>query len=429
MNVAHLLLDARYLSKNYANCSSKEVKKMKNNSIAIFLALSLAIFLLPFGCSADKGLTSSANISATSEPVRVAAGFALSGDESSLDLPAANGAKLAAKGINAAGGVLGRPLELIVSDSEYRMEVAAQIARQFITRDDVTSGIGFTDSNSVLAAAPAFQEAGRPFITVGATSPRLPPQIGDMIYLACFGDNTQAAAGAEYAAGSFGENAYLLGDNDVEYTMLLARYFKSRFIELGGTILLEDNYTDSETDFSAQISRIKALPKQPDFYYIASMPYNIGRIVRQLREAGITGPIIGGDGDDTPDLVNIARNASDNVFFTTHAFMDAHNGTEHIRKFIASYNKEYGHDPENAFAALGYDTMNLIADAINRAGSTDPMAICEAIQDTRDFPGITGNVSYPDGSHVPRKSVTIIAVRDGKLTLAAVLTPERVPAQ
>jgi branched-chain amino acid transport system substrate-binding protein len=76
--------------------------------------------------------------------------------------------------------------------------------------------------------------------------------------------------------------------------------------------------------------------------------------------------------DDTPDLVNVAGNASDNVFFTTHAFMHAHNGTEPMRKFIASYNNEYGHDPENAFAALGYDTMNLIADAINREGSTDP---------------------------------------------------------
>jgi branched-chain amino acid transport system substrate-binding protein len=402
---------------------------MKRISVAVLVEISLAIILLlaSYGC-ADPSMASSVNMSVTGEPVKVAGGFALTGNESSLDLPALNGAKLAMKEVNAAGGVLGRPLELVVRDSEYKRDVTAQIAQQFIEQDNVTSGIGFTDSDSVLAAGPVFQKAGRPFITVGATSPKLPHQIGDMIYLACFGDNTQAAAGAEYAVKNFGKSAYLLGDNDVEYTILLSRYFKSSFTELNGTIVLEDYYSDNATDFLAQISKIKAMPEQPDFYYIASMPYDIGRIVKQFREAGITGPIVGGDGYDTPDLVKVAGNASNNVFFSTHAFMDAQNGTEPIKKFVAAYNKEYGHGPENAFAALGYDTMNLMANAIERANSTDPKAIQEAIQDTKDFPGITGNISYPNGSHVPKKSVTIIAVKDGKFTLAAVLTPEKVPA-
>jgi branched-chain amino acid transport system substrate-binding protein len=209
---------------------------------------------------------------------------------------------------------------------------------------------------------------------------------------------------------------------------LLAGYFRSRFIELGGHIDLEDAFADNATDFSAQIYKIKSMPQQPDFYYIAAMPYNAGNIVRQLRAAGVIGPILGGDGYDTPDIANIARNASDNVFFSTHALMDKQQGSEGIKRFIASYNKEYGHDPENAFAALGYDTVYLLADAISRAGSTDPGAIQKAIQETKDFAGITGTINYLNGVHVPQKDVTIIAIRDGGFTLADELMPEKVPA-
>lgn len=396
---------------------------MKNKTIFVLATASLVMLLLVSYGSADPVI-----MPATGEPIKVAGGFALTGDESVLDLPALNGSKLAVKEINAAGGVLGRPLELVVRDSEYRMDVAAQIAQQFVEQDKVVSGIGFTDTDSMLAAGSAFQKAGLPFITVGATSPKIPQQIGDVIYLACFGDNTQAAAGAEYAAENFGKSAYLLWDRDVLYTTLLAKYFKNRFMELDGKILLEDYYDENRADFSAQIAKIKALPEQPDFYYIAAMPYNIGHIVKQLRDAGLTGPIVGGDGYDTPELVSISGNASDNVFFSTHALMDAERGTERVKKFIAAYSKEYGHDPENAFTALGYDAIYLMADAILRAGSTDPKAVLKAIQDTKGFPGITGNISYPNGTHVPQKTVTIIAVKNGKFTLGAEFIPERVPA-
>jgi len=191
--------------------------------------------------------------------------------------------------------------------------------------------------------------------------------------------------------------------------------------------VLEDVYSGNASNFSVQIGRLKALPKQPDFYYIAAMPYSIGPIVKQFRNVGLVGPIVGGDGYDTPDIISIAGNASDNVFFTSHALMDSEKGTIGIKRFIVAYNKEYGHDPENAFAALGYDAIYLIADAIGRTGSTDPAEIHKAIQDTRDFPGITGRISYPNGVHVPRKSVSIIAIKDGKFTLEAEFEPKKVP--
>ena len=360
--------------------------------------------------------------------IKIGGGFALTGDESALDLPAANGAKLAVKEINAAGGVLNSQIEFIIHDSQYKMDVTAQTAKQFVEEDMVPLFIGYTDTDSVLAAGPTFQAAKVPFITVGATSHKIPTQVGDLMFLACFGDNVQAAVGAEYAFEKFGKNAYFLWDKGVEYTTLLGQYFKSRFTELGGTIVLEESYDDNATDFSAQITKIKALNPTPDFYYVAAMPYNIGPLVKQFRDAGITGPIVGGDGYDTPDLVTVAGASTSNVFFTTHALMDATNGTDGIKTFIAAYKGEYGNDPENAFAALGYDTVYLMVDAIRRAGSTDSAAVKAALEATTDFKGITGSITFAAGSHVPQKGVTVIDIEGGQLTLGGEVVPQKVPA-
>jgi branched-chain amino acid transport system substrate-binding protein len=407
---------------------------MARNAFALASALVLVA-----ACSTSTPSSSGAASAPASAPaggsgattggtIKIGGGFALTGDESALDLPAANGAKLAVKQINAAGGVNGSQIDFIVHDSQYKMDVTAQTAKQFVEQDKVPLMIGYTDTDSVLAAGPTFQTAKIPFITVGATSPKIPTQVGDMMFLACFGDNVQAAVGAEYSYKTFGHNAYFLWDKGVEYTTLLGAYFKSRFTELGGTLALEDSYDDKATDFSPQITKIKALSPQPDFFYVAAMPYNIGPLVKQFRDAGITGPIVGGDGYDTPDLISVGGAAANNVFFTTHALMDATGGTDGIKKFMTDYKAEYGHDPENAFAALGYDTVYLLVDAIKRAGSTDSAAVKSALEATKDFQGITGAITFSAGSHVPQKGVTVISVKGGKFTLGAEVVPEKVPA-
>jgi branched-chain amino acid transport system substrate-binding protein len=401
------------------------------------LALAAVVALAFAACSSSPAsnapasqppASSAASGGTLSGPIKIGGGFALTGGEASLDLPAANGAKLAVKEINAAGGVLGQPINFIVHDSKYDMTVTAQTAKQFVEQDKVPLFVGYTDTDSVLASGRIFQDAKIPFITVGATSPKIPSQVGDMMFLACFGDNVQAAVGAEFATKKFGKNATFLWDKGVEYTTLLGGYFKSRFTELGGTILLEDSYEDKATDFSAQITKIRALSTKPDFYYVAAMPDNIGTLVKQFRDAGITGPIVGGDGYDTPDLVKTAGATTSNVFFTTHALMDASIGTDGIKKFIAAYKAEYGNDPENAFAALGYDTVYLMADAIKRAGGTDSAAIKTALEATKDFKGITGSITFSPGVHVPQKGVTVIDIEGGKLTLGGEVVPEKVPA-
>ena len=358
--------------------------------------------------------------------IKIGGGFALTGDDSALDLPAANGAKLAVKEINAAGGINGQQFDLVVHDTQYKMDVTAQVCKQFVEEDKVVAVVGFTDTDSVLACGPVIQKAGLPFITAGATSPKIPSQVGDKMFLACFGDNVQASAGAEFATKKFGKNAYLLWDKGVEYTTLLASYFKSRFTDsdLGGTIVLEDSYDDKATDFSAQITNSKPCPSSPTFTMSSAMPYNVGTVVKQMRDAGITGPIVGGDGYDDPSWVAADGKASNDVYFSTHALNDPNGGTDAYKKFFNAYKAEYGHDPENAFAALGYDSIYLMADAIKRAGSTAPDAITKALRETKDFAGITGTITY-GAFQVPQKGVTIIQLVDGKYTLGAELVPAK----
>ena len=280
----------------------------------------------------------------------------------------------------------------------------------------------------MLALGPIFQQAGVPFVTPGATSPKLPDQIGDMIFLACFGDNVQAAAGADFVKDKLsGKNVYLLRDNAAEYTVLLAKYFEEAFTHAGGKIIGKDDYKTGDKTFTAQITKIKASAQKPDVVYVSAMPDEIGLIVKQMRQAGITQPIVGGDGYDTPLLVQVGGKASDDVYFTTHAYMAA-DSTPAIQKFYKDYKAAYGTDPENAFAALGYDTVGLVADAIKRAGADDPKAIRDAIAATNGYAGVTGTISYPNGVRVPAKTVTMIAVKGEQIHLGAEVTPSWIAA-
>ncbi len=361
------------------------------------------------------------------DSIKIGGAFNLTGALASLDVPAANGAKLAVKEIDAAGGVLGQQLELVVYDGKTDPATITNIATQMINGDKVVAITGFTDSDSALALGPIAQRAGVPFVTAGATSPLLPSQIGDYMFLEPFGDNVQAAVGAEFGMKNYGNSAYLLFDKATEYTNLLAGYFKDAFTHGGGTIVLEDSYSSGDTSYSAQITKLKALSTQPDFLYISAMPDDIGTIVKQVRQAGIDLPIIGGDGYDTPLLVQVGGDAANDVYFTTHALMTP-DSTDAVAKFIGAYHDAYGKDPENAFAALGYDAVYLIADAVKRAGAADPAKIRDALQATKDLPGVTGAITYADDQRVPQKQVTVIGVKDQQLYLAAQEAPSYVPA-
>jgi branched-chain amino acid transport system substrate-binding protein len=356
--------------------------------------------------------------------IKIGALWNITGGMSSIDEPGYKGMQLAADQINAAGGLLGQQIELVVIDGKTDQTAVANAASRMVDVDKVSIVGGINDSTFALAAGSIFQDSGIPFVIAGATLPDLPDQIGDYAFLVPFGDNIQGYAGAEFAKNDLkAKTAYVLYDTAYDYSVALQGFFVERWSEIAGadSILLTDTYKTGDKDFSAQIARVKALETQPDILYIAAVPDDVGNLVQQIRGAGLMQPIVGGDGWDTNLLIEVGGNAAENTYFTTHVSLS--NSADSVTDFVSSYNEKYGNAPENAFAALGYDAMNLIADAVTRAGSTDGAAVQAAIAATNGFSGVTGTITYTDDSRVPNKSVTVIKVEGGQFVFAKEVTP------
>ena len=357
------------------------------------------------------------------EAIKIGGMYNVTGGMSSIDDPGLNGMKLMAKQINEAGGVAGQPIEIIAIDGKSDQTTVTNAMSEMIDVHDVVAIGGLNDSTFALAAGPIAQNAGIPFLTAGATLPTLPEQVGDYFFMVPFGDDAQAYAIADFAIDELGATtAWMLVDQAYDFTTALAKFYKERWEARGGEVLLEDIYQSGDTDFSAQIARLKELDPQPDVLFVSAIPNEAGITTRQIREAGLLQPILSGDGFDTPLIGEVAGDLADDVYYSTHASLD--NPDPKVQDFVTAYNAEYGRPPENAFAALGYDMMGLLGSAIEQAGSTDPTAIKDALAATQGYEGVTGTISYPEGQRKPIKTVTIIQVQDGAYSYASEATPE-----
>jgi branched-chain amino acid transport system substrate-binding protein len=359
---------------------------------------------------------------AADRPVVIGALYNLTGGQQDLDIPSSRGANLAVEA-NKKGGVLGRPVKLVLRDGQTRPQVIARATARLFKQEPTLAGlIGLSDTDMVLAAARVAAKHKRVFLTSGATSPRLPRQVPRYLFLACFGDNVQAAAGAEFAVNTLkARTAVVLYKKNSTYAKLLHGYFQTRFKELGGRVLTVRAYTLADI-----ASKAKGLPKA-DVVYFAAQPDDVLAGVAALRGAGVVAPILGGDGLDIGAAWQQAPHADD-IYFTTHAYLGADNPDPRVRAFRAAYAKAYPGRQPDAFSALGYDTARLLMAAIASAGSTDPQAVRKALAATHDFAGVTGTIGYRDGSRIPAKSVSVIAVKGGRQALADGVLPEKIPA-
>ena len=328
--------------------------------------------------------------------------------------------------MSAAGGILGQPVTLQVYDGKSDLTEVSNVTRRLIDDDGVPVLAGLTDTSYFQAAGQLAQEAGIPMLDVGGTAPII-TSIGDFIFMLPFGDNVQAAVAAEYAATQSYKTCAILKDDQSDYTLFLAQYFQDRFTmeDIGGEVVAESSYASGDTDFSGQLTEFANLDPQPDFLFISSGPSEIGTIVKQVRDNGIEIPIIGGDGYDTPLLLELAGEAAEGTVFTTHEGI--YGESELGAAFNTAFQTEYGTPPANVFAALGYDGIKLIADAINRAGSLEGVAVRDALAATSGFAGVTGVITYEPGVRIPNKSVALIQVQGGVFTLLQVGLPATVP--
>jgi branched-chain amino acid transport system substrate-binding protein len=353
-------------------------------------------------------------VSGAADTLKIGSIFSLTGSYATIEDPALKGARLAVKQVNAAGGVKGSQIELIQYDGKSTLADIANAAQRLVHEDQVIAIVGVCDSGFYLASAPIAQDAGIPYLDVGGTVPNLPEQIGEFAHMMPFGDDYQAYVAAEYALKDLGaKTAFLLRDGDTDYTRAIAQFFQERYQRDGGKIIEESSYHTGDTDYSSHITKIRGTNPAPDIIYAAMNPGDDATFVRQAREAGVKIPIIGGDAFDNPDLVkNAGADNTADVYFTTHMAMSTDNPV--VAKFIEAYKAEYGIPPENAFAGLGYDSVNLMVEAMNKASDLSSKAINDAIFGITAFDGVTGKADFSDPKRAPDKEVTLIAVKDGQ---------------
>lgn len=383
---------------------------MKKRSYAMVLGILLSLMLTIPAWSA--------------ETIKLGALYNLTGGMSSIDAPALNGAKLQAKLINEQGGVLGKKLEIIGIDTKTDQKAAAIGAKKALA-SGVIAGLGYGDTTFVMAAAPLFQKKGIPFVTSGATHPMLPQWVGDRMFMVPFGDDDQSFAIADYAYNKLGvRNVVVWTDNSMDFTKALSKFFKQRFQELGGKLILEDFFMMGDKDFSAQIARLKNTSPKADAVFISAIPNEAGLTVKQIREAGLSLPVVSGDGFDTELVTTVPGDKlANDVYFSTHTYRE--DNRPEVVAFVTAYQKEYNRPPENAFAALGFDAVGLIADAIKRAGTTDGKALAAALRETKGFKAVTGEITYSRPSGVPMKGVSIISVHGGKYKVEKIWFPKQ----
>ena len=303
-------------------------------------------------------------------------------------------------------------IELVTEDNQSKPGQSATAVRKLITQDKVVAILGDATSSATLEAAPIAQNDKIPMLTPTATNPRI-TEVGDFIFRVCFLDEFQGKVLARFAREKLKvQKVFTLTDVKQDYSVDLTKFFKDEFTKLGGTVVGEQSYSTGDTDFRAQLTPIRAA--KPDVVYVPGYYQEVALIVKQGRQIGLTMPFIGCDGWANQALVAIGGKAIDGCYFTNHFSPDDQSPI--VKNFVAKYQAKYGTLPDT-FAALGYDAGRLLADAIQRAGSTDSQAFRDALAKTTGFEGVTGQISF-DANRNASKPGLIVTVKDGKFEIA-----------
>lgn len=402
----------------------------KKRVLGIATAAVVAIGLAGCGANVSGNGPAAPGANAVGDEIIIGATLCLTGIQSPLDEPILRGAQLAIDEINAAGGVLGKPLKLVNLDGKSDPVTVGNNAEQLVS-EGASAIITPADFDFGGPASRAAQSAGLVGISPGASSPLFgAATLGDKQFTLSMWNTTMGAAVAEWAYDELGhKNAYVVTDTFIDYTTSLSEYFIESMEELGGTIVGEDTYTQGDQDFSAQLQRLKAAQSKVDVIFVSSYMPDLALIIRDIRAAGIDTPILGGDSYDDPELAKVlGAQYGDDITYATHSYLsEAANPL--VKDFIALYNEKHGEDPDTALVANGYDTVHVIAQAMVKAGTTDGAAVAKAMTEI-DFDLLTGklNWSSADTGHEPQKEAAIVSLVKGEALFNRWLKPEWAPA-
>lgn len=353
--------------------------------------------------------------------IKIGANLELSGGVASYGQSIAEGLDLALEEINKEG-INGKKLELVKVDNKSEAAEATNGAIKLISQDKVVAIIGSATSTNTLAQVQVANDNKVPLITPTGTNPTITNKDGkvnEFVFRTCFIDPFQGTVAAKFALNELKvKNAAVLIDSSSDYSKGLAASFKDAFTQGGGKIVAEEAYVAKDTDFRATLTRIKS--KNPEFIFLPGYYEEVGLIVKQARELGLNVPIMGGDGWDSPKLVEIAgKDALNNTYITNH--YSSGDPDPKIQEFVKAFKAKYNKAPD-AFNALGYDTAYFLADAIKRAGSADPVKIKDALAQTKDLQLVSGTMTLNE-NHDPVKSAAILEYKDGQQQFKTKVNP------
>ncbi|EIW20511.1 MULTISPECIES: ABC transporter substrate-binding protein [Pelosinus] len=387
-------------------------KRMNAKWLSLFVVAILVAGLVA-GCGGSA-----------SKDIKIGVVYELTGNTASFGTAAANGAKLAFKEINANGGVLGKQIQIAVADNKGEPSESSNAMTKVISQDKVIAVTGFTTSSNGIAGSTVAEANKIPFVAAATTNPKVTldentGKVKNYTFRVCFIDPFQGTVGANFVLNSLkAKNAAVMIDNSSDYSKGLSKFFKDAFTKGGGSIAIEEAYLQNDQDFKTLLTKIKA--SNPDVIYVPGYYGEVGKIIKQAREIGITVPFVGGDGWDSPKLAEIGGpDALNNTYFTNHYSVE--DNSPKSKAFLDAFQKEYGQVPD-AMAVLGYDAAYALVDAIKRANSTDSEKIREALANTKDFQGVTGSLTLND-THDAIKSAVIIEMKNGKQVYKETVKP------
>ncbi len=381
-----------------------------------YLVLILGTLLLFAGCQDAQQLLAPVPEADDDGPIKI--GFMYTSEIRSNSL---NGAELAALQLNGEGGVHGREIEIIARGNLSDIDQAAAVAEELIIREGVSAIVGPNRSNYAIAIGPVAQRHGIPMVTTTATNPYV-TAAGDFVFMAAFTDDFQGKVMATFATQDLGaKTAAVLTRRESIYSEGLSQTFIDNFTALGGEIAHAQSYMRGDTDFTAQLTAIAEAA--PDVFFLPGFAAEIPLVVEQAKALGITGILLGGDSWDNAPLIADNSQILEGSFFSSLFSADIAPGDlgEDVDRFITAYTSIFEVAPAGG-AALGYDGVRLVVQAMRRAEDLTPTTVRDALAATMDYSGATFISSYNENRH-PNKSAVVNQIVSGEARFYKLIEP------
>lgn len=390
------------------------MKMRGKNKWALLLSL-LLVFSLVAGCSSSKD-------SATNEEEVIKLGFlgATTGSVANYGIPGQKGMELAIEELNDQGGILGKEVKGIYEDNKGETSEINAIAKKYVTVDKVAAMVGDPCTGLTKVAAEIAQQNNVVIFSAGATGAGV-VEIGDCVFRNTLLDVFAAPAVVDWMINQKGwQNIAIITSGNNGYSTALTPIFQEAIEAKSGTIVLDETISDGETDFTAQVTKLKNSGAEvlvfTGYYTEAAL------IMKECQKQGVDITLVGGDGLYGQDLVKLGGDAVEEKVIFYCGFSSDQPSPE-TEKFLEAYRNKYNEEPD-MFSAQYYDAVMILAKAMTDANSSDPAVFKAELAKLKDYPGVSGNTTFRADREPIKSPICLMTVKDGKFP--ALL--EKIPA-